>query len=476
MKNWSLTKIILTVAALAVVAGASFLFASTQEKPEILQSDPEVIRNIDPTEKPFKGGGPNQPGGISVVPTEIIARDASVGAEIPDIVVSNNSQTRQALGFSFVPVTRGIFTGGAVIPDTPADIRKGKSILRLDKSRLVLNPGESGTVSGTIVGGDAEKMISGALTISFLGSGNIIPLPEEKNVKPQVENQIGISSMIYLMFDRPDSKQIAVEGVSALPERVGDGPVKLRFAAAVKSENDFLTTPKGVVRVTDSSGSVVASLPFLGDENILPRQLRQISTASSVALKPGNYELEARVVSEDFGQSLSRPLQIAADGTPVDVRAAATIISDTVEVKPGGDFPAEVQVANLGNKSFSPSGTLVVYPARSNDPVSEEPLQFGTIGPGDAGSAKVTLQAPDAPGAYTLLARISNGKTFLTESAGGMSVVTTEIPTTSISVKIRDWLSDNPLRSVALGVVIFGLLTAAGIGIAALLSRRKRSR
>ena len=318
-------------------------------------------------------------------------------------------------------------------------------------------------------------MVAGSVVISFLGSGNVIPLPAEKNVRPQVKNLIGISSMVYLMFDKPDSRQIAVEGITTLPERVGDGPVKLRFAAAVRSENDFLSTPKGVVVVRDTAGAVVASLPFFGDENILPRQRRQISTANGVALKPGEYELEARVVSGDTGQSLRRPLEIAADGTPVEVRSAATIITDNVKVKPGGDFPVEVQVANRGNESFTPSGTLTVYPERGADPISEDKLEFGTVSPGEGGSDTIALKAPKDPGGYTLIARIFDGKTLLTESAAGMSVVTTVIPEKSLSVKIRDWLSDNPLRAVALGVIIFGFLTAAGIGIAAFFTRRNRS-
>jgi len=473
MENWSLSKIILTVGALAIVAGASFLISSAGNKPALLERPPEVIENIDPNKDVFKGQR-NQPGGISVVPTEIIVKDAAKGVKLPDVIVRNGSQTKQTMKINFVPVTRALTAGGAVIPSRPEDIARGKKILRLDTNKIVLNPGQSKAIGAQVIGGDNQKMTIGAINIEIQDDSNTVALPEEKGVAAKVKNLLQISSMVYLIFDKPDSERISLKGLQARSDNGSRPEDGIRFFATVQSENDFLSTPKGVVIIQKSTGETT-TVSFVGDQNVFPRQRREIFTERPLKLAPGDYEIEARVVSGNSGQSIKKSLEVASNRAPVDISSEALIATDRVKTLPGQPFPISVEVLNSGNKSFTPKGTVSLYLLGEEEPILTEEVSFDSVSPGDATTSDLTLAAPEQQGIYSVTADLVDEQDkFLAQASAEMIVTETGIIKKSQADKIRDWLSDNPLRSIAVGILGFGLLTVLIVGAISLIQRIKR--
>lgn len=468
MEKSSFKKTVLTIAALAVTAGVSFLIASSQDQPVILDRPPEIIENINPNNQPFDRDRPDSPGGISVVPTEIVVENAKPGLDLPDIVVSNNSQIKQNLEIDFVPVKRQLASGGAV---TPKDAQKSSRAVELDREKMTLSPGQSKKISGKVVS-SGRKMIIGAVRIKIIGN-SILKLPEDKNVETAIESILEISSMVYLIFEKPDSSKISLEGITAR----GSANQGVRFFAMVKSENDFLTTPKGNVVVKNKNGEAVVTSDFAGDQNIFPRQKREIFTTSPVKLAPGDYEIEARVLSKGEGQLVKKPLKIATNGSPLDLGAEAFIETDQTKVKPNKSFSMSINVFNSGNQSFSPSAVIHVYKINQSEPIYTKKLEIDSVEPGSNTSGSLSIKSPSDPGVYSITADVFDSQgIFLSQSTAEMIVARQGVVEKSNFVKFRDWLSENQLRSFAAGFVFFGffvILILAAVYLVSFLRNRR---
>jgi hypothetical protein len=475
MSSWNWQKVLFTSAAIAIVAGVSFLLASAGRQDPVLDRPPQVIREIDPQE--FTEQGPDAPsqGGLVVVPSELLVENAQPGVSLPAIKVTNRSAVRQAINIDFVPVTRASDRGVPVIGVGPNELAAGRQLVAVSPQRANLRPGESVDLRARIVGRpDGGRALVGAIGVSA-GSEQDLRPPERRGIGVVIENVYRINAMVYASFEDSEDNRVELRYLRA--EQDGN---QIRFLAGVESVGQAIATPQGSVEIFDQSGQRVAGGSLAGDQRVIPGQRQELVLLNPVSgLPPGIYQAEARVVQDGAGQALRRPIEIAANGQLSDVKADLALTAERINSRPGQIYPLELQLLNSGNKGYQARGRVELFAPGQSKALLQRRVAFGTLQPDDIATETISFPAPKNKGSYAVVASVVDQQgELLVEKTISMGVADQADSEPSLSVRIRDWLSADILRAVALGAVTFGLIFAllGGIATAARHWRRRKTK
>jgi hypothetical protein len=460
------------VAAIALVAGISFVIALNGRDKPVLDKVPEDVVEKAQLEAPDIPGkdGPSRGGGTLVSPSEIVISNVNSGLQLPAITVTNKSLEAKNIATDFIPVSRFLLEGVPVVELTKENIDLGKEYVSLNKSSFTLKPGQSTEVVARLLKKPENGVLSGSIGITVLDKKPSFSNPEKNDVKVAVENNLRVNAMLYASWPGAAGPGLTVEYL-----RGKQVEKEIQFGLNVKGGKG-LTVPSGNVEIENSLGRKVASRKIAPGQVVIPNNQRQLRTEKNISgLAPGVYEANARVLVGKQVQRVSWRFEIDRDGNLPTPATDLALEANPSWVKGGEPVEIFVQVKNTGTKNFQPSGFIRLYPLGKNRVIKEAPIKLAALEPGSITELTEKFTAPTKPGNYEALVQLETEDRSLLDQRVVSILVKKEPPAEpGAFIKFRDWLSDNPLAAVGTGMALVGLMLALFTGISVLIDRRKQ--
>lgn len=473
MKNLSsLQRSLLAVAAVALVAGATFVLSSSGRKAPVLETVPrDVVEKNDQIIRGFSEQGGRRSGGILVSPTDILVRDVSVGNVLP-VRIINRTLDRQRLRFDFLPVVRTL-PGGAPSIETNPEVRAaGENLVSLSSDGVTLRPGQAFDLQARIEREPAGGVLVGSIGVTIKDPNPRTSDPSRGGVEVQIRNNVRVNTMVYATWPGADDQTVSLRRVRGTqPEESSE----LDFVVQVQG-GPGIASPVGQVEIFNSAGRRVTGEKIENGQRVIPGAMRDLLLRAPIqALPPGDYEARATVLSGGSRQTVEWPFRIAEDGRLPTPAAQVALRINPLQAEPGSNVEVLASIRNNGTKNFQPRGQAKMFELGKNQVLAQEPLKTDVLAPGDIGEARMDFRAPDEPGNYEILVDIeAEDGSRLDQRVISFVVLADPPPPPGPVDRLRDWMSANPFGAAGVGIIVFALLALLLVGIVAISGRARR--
>jgi hypothetical protein len=466
-------KALLSLAGGFILAGILAVILTTGGNENILPpEDPPAPAPAEPDPDQLlpEGGSADRVTGIRISPFSQTIQ-GNKGGRIDPIVVQNGSAQEVKVIVNYIPAAGNTLDGSPVYGISKKTINQGKKEVRPNTNSFQLDPGAQRSVGATIVGEPKQgrQGIFGVMAFS-IDDGTTSELDEAvgAGVNIRVKRLYRVAALVNIQFPGNINDSFEIRRIRATENEQG-----IQFLARVRNTGNFITRVGGELTITGSEG-VVARIP-IAQQGSLPENERDLTATEAVqGLSPGRYRADVTLDSGNSQADASWEFRIDENGNLPSPAAEFALRADPSIVEKNQPYNVTAQLRNDGTKSFSTRGNISLVEVGDTEVLEKRTITIGNIDPGESGDAQVDFPGIPSSGNYELImqAEADDGTSLGQRVASVLVREAVDKPT--LSEKIRDWMSANPLGTMIVGIGIVGLLLALGLGIYLLLQRRKK--